>query len=84
MAIEIYAGVHRPMEDQPGRDRWSFDASIDGQHGIVEFSAPSGTGDGQARDFARDILTRYPERLQGVTSTRGVHDVWRVQTPDGS
>ena len=79
MAIEIYAGVHRPMEDKPGRDRWSFDASIDGQHGIVEFSAPSGTGDAQAREFAHDILARYPERLQGITSTHGVHDVWRVQ-----
>lgn len=84
MAIEIYAGVHRPMEDKPGRDRWSFDASVDGQHGIVEFSAPSGTGDAQAREFAHDILTRYPERLQGITSTHSVHDVWRVQTPDGS
>ncbi|SUE44538.1 hypothetical protein [Roseomonas gilardii] len=84
MAIEIDTRVHRPMEDKPGRDRWSFDASIDGQHGIVEFSAPSGTGDAQAREFAHGILTRYPERLQGITSTHGVHGVWRVQTPDGS
>ena len=85
MTVTIHSGTHVPLDEQPGKDRWTFEATLNGQHGLVEFSAPSGTGYEQASGFAREILGRYPERLQGVTSVRhGVHDVFRILSPDGT
>jgi hypothetical protein len=84
MTVEIFGGTHVPYDANPAREMWTFDAAIDGQHGIVQFHTLKTVGFAQASDLARQVLEANPDKLQGVTSVTGIHDTWRMQTPDGT
>ena len=70
--VEITShGKRTPVEGDDSLANWQFNATVDGQNGIVSVYVSSNDNESAARRYALITLTQDPSKLQGILFSGG-------------